>query len=88
VFLENPKKYFLLIIFSAAVLQGAENKSLYLPSFFSRFCTLFLAAFAKQQISFDGFLRDSVRVWLLRFHLTHRGKRFCKVGSKNFLRKS
>ena len=34
----------------------------------------------------DGFLRDSVKVWLFAFHLTHRGKRFCKVGRKNFFK--
>ena len=43
------------------------KKFLYLTSFFSCFCTPFFAAFAKQQISFDGFLRDSVKVWLYRF---------------------
>jgi len=65
--LKNPKKYFSLIIFSVAVLQGSQIKSLYLTSFFSRFYTPFFAAFAKQQFPVDGFLRDSVKVWLYRF---------------------
>jgi len=65
--LKNPKKYFSLIIFSVAVLQGSQIKSLYLTSFFSCFYTPFFAAFAKQQFPVDGFLRDSVKVWLYRF---------------------
>jgi len=67
-------------------LSEAFEKFLYLTPFFSRFYTLFFATSAKQQISFDGFLRDSVKVWLFRFHLTHRGKCFCKVGGKNFFK--
>ena len=69
-----------------AVLQGSQIKSLYLTSFFSCFYTPFFAAFAKQQFPVDGFLRDSVKVWLYRFHLTHRRKRFCKVGRKIFFK--
>ena len=67
-------------------LSEAFEKFLYLTSFFSRFCTPFFAGFAKQQFSMDGFLRDSVKVWLFAFHLTHRGKRFCKVGRQNFFK--
>ena len=65
-------------------LSEAIYKALYLTSFFSRFFTPFWAAFAKQQFPVDGFLRDSVKIWFYRLHLTHRGKRFCKVGRKFF----
>ena len=67
-------------------LSEAIYKALYLTSFFSRFFTPFWAAFAKQQFPVDGFLRDSVKIWFYRLHLTHRGKRFCKVGRKNFFK--
>ena len=58
--------------------------SLYLTPFFWRFSPLFFADFGKQQIFFDEFFRESVKVWFYRFHITHRGKRFCKVGRKTF----
>ena len=31
-------------------------------------------------------MRDSVKVWLFAFHLTHRGKQFCKVGGKKYFK--
>ena len=60
--------------------------SLYLTPFFWRFSPLFFADFGKQQIFFDEFFRESVKVWFYRFHITHRRKRFCKVGGKNFFK--
>ncbi|MBO5109832.1 MAG: hypothetical protein J6D21_03855 [Clostridia bacterium] len=67
-------------------MQGVRNKSLYLPSFFSRFCTLFFAISAKQQISVDGFLRDSVKIWLYRFPPNPSWKAVLQGRSQNFFK--
>ena len=69
-----------------AVLQGSQIKSLYLTSFFSRFYTPFFAAFAKQQFPVDGFLRDSVKVWLYRFPPNPSWKAVLQGRAQNFFK--
>ena len=64
----------------------AFDKFLYLTSFFSRFCTPFFATFAKQQISVDGFLRDSVKVWLHRFPPNPSWKAVLQGRAQNFFK--